>query len=55
MLFNNLYSLFILESNTWFDPTKGTQPVSRHQKIRALHLEVSDHPVILKVKQSQNE
>ena len=33
-----------------YDPTTGILPLSRHQKIDALNLEVSDHPVILFIK-----
>jgi hypothetical protein len=33
-----------------YDPTTGTSPLSKHQKIDSLELEVSDHPVILKIK-----
>ena len=33
-----------------YDPTTGTEPLSKHQKINSLALEISDHPIILEIR-----
>ena len=34
-----------------YDPTIGKSPLKKHQKINSIDLEVSDHPVILEIRQ----